>query len=1246
MPTEFEKAKEKFEQTVGSQPVTGEIIKGKPTPYIPPTTTDTTVPKPVVSGPGPKGKEEFESFIGDKPVVKKIVEIGQQPSPPRVYVNRKVSVRHPTDLIDVSYETSSGESKTVVIQARFYEKKSYEIEQAGGTVYRVFYSDRSYGGSGEKGTILFESERPSEYKERAEVHYEKQQLTREQYLPLQRYETTGEIPSDSYRELKGKTPDNVKKMGLTDLYVRLSYEASIGYISEDDANRQINQVIKDRQTVEWAKDNLLFDNPLTEKVEQYRWAELKSHEPALFLEKTSKGFNVLFDPVRWQQEQDKKYRDDFGYQVGKTLSSVFSPERVTIAAEQLLTGIPEKKITWAEVGKPIKGKTSPWYKVYDKRRRELLAIGHYEYSKAYIRGDVLTMAGRIVSSPVVSVPFTGVITRGLKLFSLTRIGMKPIIKVGSKIIKPSTMVGATILTGSGVLIGKNLYESYVRSGEKGVRRELGKLALTLPLHYYAARWGMGYTPKRTIVGREYPISGKQTHQVLGTQKYVDVMGKRILYGRFEPVVGRVRTGFEPDITGYRGLQMVKTSEPVITPIPHGWVEPMPFKPIPMDKAIVPYTSLVPSTQVGMPSIVGAYVNLVPIVEVDKITSLKGFISGYKPGVVKKVMDTPERIIDFKGTPKDLMKPVGYRELMGKPKYMPDLTKHLGHPLNKKTFEDWIDKKIPSVKTLSTKVSPKPVVFRAYETMGYGEIKIIPIRYITKKGPTTAYKIEHRFIKTKDIKPEPIFPKKIQPYIRMIDQTGKQIGHSFIDVNKKPIIPTKQKPIWTKKTKGYPPSEKMEFIPFKELTPKTMEVGKLSTPKPLRKNIFRDMIQGKNVLPTYKDYKGYFQKEKKPGTSLIPKPVTSLITTKPPTHFVFILFEPTPKPITSIKYPKGKTWTLKDLTKKWEREIGKGKKYTTLGGKKGGRQQQIILEKPKIKTEPPIKPSETGKLVNQKVSEQWLKKIGRFDIEEYIRKTMTTSKQTPTMLLGLKQTRQPVQSMTVLVQPSSKTITGQKITQTLLGKQKISEKQMVDTAQSYITTSIPTVTIDIISKQDRITQNITEQILSTQTKTKKKKIPKKLPLPSTKNLIKNIIKTKDEPGYIVRVKPRIYKHGKRIRKDTTYPVSNSLRYMDALSLGADIVGKSEKATFIIEPTTKKPKKLRKKVTPFMNVAHQFDVEGNKYVEKSKHRIDSKGELINITYRGIKARKQGKGNKKTKNKKVDVNIKNIWKKMKVI
>jgi hypothetical protein len=109
------------------------------------------------------------------------------------------------------------------------------------------------------------------------------------------------------------------------------------------------------------------------------------------------------------------------------------------------------------------------------------------------------------------------------------------------------------------------------------------------------------------------------------------------------------------------------------------------------------------------------------------------------------------------------------------------------------------------------------------------------------------------------------------------------------------------------------------------------------------------------------------------------------------------------------------------------------------------------------------------------------------------------------------------------------------------------------------------------------------------------------------------------SYILKLRNRQYRNGKRIDDRTYHPRSSPLSFDDAMSLGVNIVSNSEKASFELEESSEKPQKLGKHVEHWTSkIAEYNQTKENRWVEDSRYRIDSPGELREITMKGVEAR----------------------------
>jgi hypothetical protein len=103
---------------------------------------------------------------------------------------------------------------------------------------------------------------------------------------------------------------------------------------------------------------------------------------------------------------------------------------------------------------------------------------------------------------------------------------------------------------------------------------------------------------------------------------------------------------------------------------------------------------------------------------------------------------------------------------------------------------------------------------------------------------------------------------------------------------------------------------------------------------------------------------------------------------------------------------------------------------------------------------------------------------------------------------------------------------------------------------------------------------------------------------------------------VLVRGRQYSHGKKIGDDSFHKaVPHALSFDDAMSMGVNIVGNSSKATFKLEPSTKKPHKLSGNIPSWESEIYKYKQKAdNIWVELPSFRIDSPGELKQITMKG--------------------------------
>lgn len=813
----------------------------------------------------------------------------------------------------------------------------------------------------------------------------------------------------------------------------------------------------------------------------------------------------------------------------------------------------------------------------------------------------------------------------------------------------SPWVAGGVLSGlTGVEIGMTkAYEDagIVEPGRTGklITERVGQIGLAIGMGYMAASpktmGQMEILPgKKTLVGVERTLPSGLKLQTVGYKKYVDVFGKRFFIPKtFKPIVSRT---IDPALNLYRIPQKTGiVSQRGIVPY---------AETIPREFGLVPYRGGVPSTQLGFKLAIPPSFF---ISSFGKDISV-GFVY-VKPSIVKQPTSKP--IIDFSKTPAEFRKPFSFREIIGKPKAMPDITKHVGYPFVEKPIVDEQIKQIPIDKSLSTVVHPKPVLhpmYRAYELLGFGKIKVTP--YFTPTGRGLMFKTTITPIFKPIIKPQ--LPTEPKPYVRAIDKTGKQIGHEFIDLSKAPIIKP-DKPV-TQKEIDYSLSSKQ--IHYEETT---RDIGDtFRTPKHLRRLIAGKEFLKKGFLRDYETYKGETIGMPKETKSLVLRPTSALskryimwkdIINKP--IYTFLLefkYEPI---IKSFKGFKGKTYSLKDLTKKWEMEKSDvDRDIIRLGGRT---QQQLLLKKPVVETKKELKPivkrdTEIVSPKTEKVSTEWLRKIGRLDTDLYYAASMGK----PVLPVKPKEgiiamplvSHEPIEGMLPVMLSTEKIDITKANIQTfrnLLGFDKIqitlplTDVELIpDQFQSQSSSLIQTST-QLLSQtqvQEQIQIQMQRQLLGQPQETIQETRQRKRK--DISDEYKGIIMDITQPeAYDVFVKRRMYFNGEKRRgiswrKINKYPLIQE----DALALGSHEVDNTARATFKIVPVDEKPRKLRKKLPSFSSVAHEYyEKKSNMFIEHNMFRIDSPGEIQAITKRGIAASKNRKKTSKTTRTPVNVN-----------
>ena len=298
----------------------------------------------------------------------------------------------------------------------------------------------------------------------------------------------------------------------------------------------------------------------------------------------------------------------------------------------------------------------------------------------------------------------------------------------------------------------------------------------------------------------------------------------------------------------------------------------------------------------------------------------------------------------------------------------------------------------------------------------------------------------------------------------------------------------------------------------------------------------------------------------------------------------------------------------------------------------------------LKQESPEITIESEPFSSEKISFKELMKAGRFDLDDFvrIRHPSAPSKTTP-MKTGISMIGAQIWSMV----GSEENILSD-VAKNIDYASKVEQNRI----QSVIRGDIFSNITDDLSKQINIQQqNMMQNSLDIQDRIQsqmqgqmrmqiQEQIQISIPELTFKNQqkieedIKNKLKL-DLPGidffgiggfdggsFHVEVKKRQYVHGEKV-----YPTSykrvtkRPLKEFDALAIGADIVGKNEKATFRLIPSDSKPSKSTKKVKDWFGIGFEFDRKPDGLVvEKTAYRINSPGEIRGISMRGWAARRK--------------------------
>jgi len=357
-------------------------------------------------------------------------------------------------------------------------------------------------------------------------------------------------------------------------------------------------------------------------------------------------------------------------------------------------------------------------------------------------------------------------------------------------------------------------------------------------------------------------------------------------------------------------------------------------------------------------------------------------------------------------------------------------------------------------------------------------------------------------------------------------------------------------------------------------------------------------------------------------------------------------------------PKKKSFTLKDLYK--QKQIPKGGQVTKDG--------QIIITKTKVKTttvvetkpikmhvDPVIKPlnvfSPTVKTLPKYgiMMEQMFKPVAKPKWRSAPKPSIQTQKDMLSFYPILKRKRKVDYIQTRISKSKqeniSKSIQDSLNDYSFKTDQKTFQEQFIDQGQrqgfyqEFKTTSI----YDTIFKTGFDFQKIKgiQKSGKPEEETTEIKKPKKRKLPDIPKSKKGIFVPIPGQGYNVYAKERQYFKGTKKKPGKFIKINKkALSERDAMAFGANAIDNSAGASFKIKPSKKMAQEADFKLVPFSKLEKKFyrKKNDNIFIEKTTHRIDSKGEKQGISALGWVAERRTKAKKhkqkmvtKTKKKK---------------
>jgi len=112
------------------------------------------------------------------------------------------------------------------------------------------------------------------------------------------------------------------------------------------------------------------------------------------------------------------------------------------------------------------------------------------------------------------------------------------------------------------------------------------------------------------------------------------------------------------------------------------------------------------------------------------------------------------------------------------------------------------------------------------------------------------------------------------------------------------------------------------------------------------------------------------------------------------------------------------------------------------------------------------------------------------------------------------------------------------------------------------------------------------------------------------------------SYLVQTKIRTHYGGRKIKKDKWITREKPLSKMDAMAYGAHLTEHSAKASFRLIPSDRKPQRLSSRIPSWLLMGDQYYNRDNLFVEYSTHRINTPGEINQISRLGWNAPRKKK------------------------